>query len=334
LSPWSAPREAAATYKDETVLAFSKAMKVFSGSASETLTRGICAHLNVEMGKAAVDTFSDGEIHVQLGENVRGCDVFIVNSTSPPVNDHLVELLILIDAARRASAERVTAVLPYFGYARQDRKDKPRVPISAKLVANLLTAAGANRVLTVDLHCGQIQGFFDIPVDHLRGDVEFWRHMVSQKPDNLVVVSPDTGSVLRAREFANRLDAPLAIVDKRRPKENVAEVMNIIGSVEGKSALIFDDMIDTAGTLVKAAQALMDAGAVDVMACATHPVLSGSAIPRIDASVLREVLVSDTVPLSEAGVANPKFKVIPFAPLIGEAIRRIHEEESVSSLFV
>ena len=315
-------------------MAFSKAMKIFSGTASDDLTRGICAHLNVDMGQATVATFSDGEIHVQLGENVRGCDVFIVNSTSPPVNDHLVEMLILIDAARRASAERVTAVLPYFGYARQDRKDKPRVPISAKLVANLLTAAGANRILTVDLHCGQIQGFFDIPVDHLRGDVAFWHYMASQKPDNLVVVSPDTGSVLRAREFANRLDAPLAIVDKRRPKENVAEVMNIIGSVEGKRALIFDDMIDTAGTLVKAAQALKDAGAVDVMACATHPVLSGSAIPRITDSVLREVLVSDTVPLSAAGAANPKFKVIPFAPLIGEAIRRIHEEESVSSLFV
>jgi ribose-phosphate pyrophosphokinase len=286
------------------------------------------------MGNAMVNTFSDGEIHVQLGENVRGCDVFIVNGTSPPVNDHLVELLILIDAARRASAERVTAVLPYFGYARQDRKDKPRVPISAKLVANLLTAAGANRILTIDLHCGQIQGFFDIPVDHLRGDVVFGRHMAEQKPDNLVVVSPDTGSVTRAREFANRLDAPLAIVDKRRPKENVAEVMNIIGSVEGKRALIFDDMIDTAGTLVKAAQALKDYGATDVMACATHPVLSGGAIQRIEESVLREVIVSDTVPLTPEGLASKKFKVVSFAPLVGEAIHRIHEEESVSSLFV
>ena len=315
-------------------MAYSKAMKIFGGRASLALTRGICAHLNVEMGYALVDTFSDGEVHVQLGENVRGCDVFIVNSTSPPVNDHLVELLILIDAARRASAERVTAVLPYFGYARQDRKDKPRVPISAKLVANLLTAAGANRVLTVDLHCGQIQGFFDIPVDHLRGDVVFGRDMIENNVDGLVIVSPDTGSVLRAREFANRLDAPLAIVDKRRPKENITEVMNIIGSVEGKRTLIFDDMIDTAGTLVKAAQALKDHGAVDVMACATHPVLSGTAIARINDSVLREVLISDTVPLSREGEVSPKLRVLSLAPLIGEAIIRIHEEESVSCLFV
>ena len=326
--------EAPITIEDVAVVAFSKAMKIFGGTASDALTRGICAHLSVDMGNATVDTFSDGEIHVQLGENVRGCDVFIVNSTSPPVNDHLVELLILIDAARRASAERVTAVLPYFGYARQDRKDKPRVPISAKLVANLLTAAGANRILTVDLHCGQIQGFFDIPVDHLRGDVMFGHHMAGQEANGLVVVSPDTGSVTRAREFANRLDAPLAIVDKRRPKENMAEVMNIIGSVEGKRALIFDDMIDTAGTLVKAAQALKECGAVDVMACATHPVLSGNAIARINDSALREVLVSDTVPLTNEGKASPKFKVISFAPLVGEAIRRIHEEESVSCLFV
>jgi len=315
-------------------MAFSKEMKLFSGTASQTLTRGVCAHLNVAYGNSTVETFSDGEIHVQIGENVRGCDVFIVNSTSPPVNDHLLELLILIDAAKRASAERVTAVLPYFGYARQDRKDKPRVPISAKLVANLLVAAGVNRVLTVDLHCGQIQGFFDIPVDHLRGDVVFGRHMCDHKIDNLVVVSPDTGSVLRAREFATRLGAPLAIVDKRRPAENVAEVMNIIGNVKGKRALIFDDMIDTAGTLVKAAEALKDQGAVDVMACATHPVLSGPAVDRIQDSALDQVLVSDTIPLTDAARACPKFRVLSFAPFIGEAIRRIHQEESVSSLFV
>ena len=315
-------------------MAYSKDIKIFCGTASSALARGICAHLNLELGKASVGRFSDGEIRVQLGENVRGYDVFIVNSSSPPVNDHLMEMLILIDAARRASAERVTAVMPYFGYARQDRKDKPRVPISAKLVANLMVASGANRLLTIDLHCGQIQGFFDIPVDHLRGDAVFGTYMAGRKIENLVVVSPDTGSVMRAREFANRLDAPLAIVDKRRPKENVAEVMNIIGAVEGKHALIFDDMIDTAGTLVKAAKAIKDAGAIDVMACATHPVLSGEAIARLRESALHEVVVGDTVPLTEAGAAEPKLKVLSFASYIGEAVHRIHEEESVSSLFV
>lgn len=315
-------------------MAYSRDMKIFCGSASAALTRGICAHLNVDPGEATVGRFSDGEVHVQLGENVRGCDVFIVNSTAPPVNDNLVEILILIDAAKRASAARVTAVLPYFGYARQDRKDKPRVPISAKLVANLIVAAGADRVLTVDLHCGQIQGFFDIPVDHLRGDLIFARHLLERKADNLVVVSPDTGSVMRARQFADRLDAPLAIVDKRRPKANVSEVMNIIGKVEGRRALIFDDMIDTAGTLVKAAQAIKDQGALEVRACATHPVLSGEAIRRIEDSVLQEVLVSDTVPLSEPIASSPKLCVLSLASLVGDAIRMIHEEESVSRLFV
>lgn len=315
-------------------MAYAKDLKIFCGTASQSLAEGICSYLNIAMGKATVGKFSDGEIHVQLHENVRGYDVFLVNSTSPPVNEHLMELLVLIDAAKRASADRVTAVLPYFGYARQDRKDKPRVPISAKLVANLLVAAGANRVLTVDLHCDQIQGFFDIPVDHLRGDVVLGRHMAERRLNNLVVVSPDPGSVYRARLFAKRLNAPLAFVDKRRPKENVAEIMNIIGSVEGKRALIFDDMIDTAGTLVKAAQALKDAGAIDVMACATHPVLSGGAIRRIDASVLWEVCVGDSIPLTDEGKASPKLKTLSFAPLIGDAIRRIHEEESVSSLFV
>ena len=314
-------------------MAYSKETKIFSGTASAALTQGICEHLEVAPGQLFVGTFSDGEVHVQLGENVRGYDVFIVNSTSPPVNHNLMELLILIDAAKRASAERVTAVLPYFGYARQDRKDKPRVPISAKLVANLLVASGADRVLTVDLHCGQIQGFFDIPLDHLRGDVVFGSYLLKQQAKDLVVVSPDTGSVARAREFANRLNASLAIVDKRRPKENEAEVMNIIGSVEGKHALIFDDMIDTAGTLVKAAQAVAEHGALDVMACATHPVLSGKAIDLINASVLGQVLVSDSVPLDGKAAACPKLNVLSFAPLIGEAIRRIHDEESVSSLF-
>ncbi len=308
-------------------------MKIFSGSASAELTEGICRHLGCARGKATVEAFSDGEVHVQLQENVRGCDVFLVNSSSRPVNDNLMELLILIDAARRASASRITAVLPYFGYARQDRKDKPRVPISAKLVANLIVAAGADRVLTMDLHCGQIQGFFDIPVDHLRGDVVFGDYFAGRTLDNMVVVSPDTGSVGRARGFANRLEAPLAIVDKRRPKANESEVMNIIGEVEGKRALIFDDMIDTGGTLVKAAQAIKDAGAVDVIACATHPVLSGAAVRLIEASALTEVIVGDTLRLEDGSASCSKVKVLSFAPLIGEAIRRIHEEESVSSLF-
>ncbi len=331
---WLAGVSAVSDGRGNAIVAFGKEIKIFCGTASATLAQGICAHLGTTLGNSTVGTFSDGEIHVQIGENVRGCDVFIVNSTSPPVNDHLMEMLILIDAAKRASAQRVTAVLPYFGYARQDRKDKPRVPISAKLCANLIVAAGADRVLTVDLHCGQIQGFFDIPVDHLRGDVVFGRYMLDQRMTNLVVVSPDTGSVMRAREFANRLEAPLAIVDKRRPKENVAEVMNIIGSVDGKNALIFDDMIDTAGTLVKAAQALKDQGAIAVRACATHPVVSGAAIQRIQDSALDEVLISDTIPLTAAGEASPKLKAVSFAPLIADAIQRIHEEESVSCLFV
>jgi ribose-phosphate pyrophosphokinase len=244
-----------------------------------------------------------------------------------------MELLILIDAARRASASRVTAVLPYFGYARQDRKDKPRAPITAKLVANLIVTAGANRVLTVDLHADQIQGFFDVPVDHLSGIVELVKHLQHIKGPDLVIVSPDMGSVRRARETANRMDAPLAIVDKRRPRENEAEVMNLIGDVKGKRAIIFDDMIDTAGTLVNAAQAVIDHGAVSVAACATHAVLSGNAVQRIEDSVLNEVIVSDTIPLRDDARNSPKIKVITFAPLIGEAIKRIHEEKSVSLLF-
>lgn len=309
-------------------------MKIFHGRASKALTESICASLEIQPGKALVDEFSDGEINCQIGENVRGRDVFLVNSTSPPVNRHIMELLIMIDAAKRASAERVTAVLPYFGYARQDRKDKARVPITAKLVANLLTAAGCHRILTVDLHCGQIQGFFDIPVDHLNADVVFVNHLLeSPVREDSVVVSPDMGSVKRAREFANRLGIPLAIVDKRRPKENVAEVMHLIGDVEGKHAIIFDDMIDTAGTLVKAARSIKEHGAITVRACATHPVLSGPAIDNIQSSELEEVLVCDAIPLSERGKRASKIKVLTLAPLIAEAIRRIHKDESVSSLF-
>ncbi|MFO7774159.1 MAG: ribose-phosphate pyrophosphokinase [Candidatus Hydrogenedentota bacterium] len=311
-------------------------MKIFSGRASVALAKGICTHLGIPLGEAYVGAFSDGETRVQIGENIRGRDVFIVNSTSPPVNDHLFELLTLIDAARRASADRVTAVLPYFGYARQDRKDKPRVSITAKLVSNLLVAAGANRVLTLDLHCGQIQGFFDIPVDHLNSEKTFVDHLLKRegkRPENMVIVSPDTGSVKRAREVANRLEAPLAIVDKRRPKENESEVMNVIGDVRGRHAMIFDDLIDTGGTLVRAANALKEEGAVDVMACATHAVLSGDAVERINNSALSEVLFGDSIPLSPDAAASQKIRALPFAPLIGEAIRRIHEEESISILF-
>lgn len=312
---------------------YSDEMKIFSGSASVDLTERACAHLYEVMGQATVGQFSDGEVKIHIHENIRGKDVFIVNSTAPPINRSIMELLILIDAAKRASAARVTAVIPYFGYARQDRKDRPRAPITAKLVSNMVTTAGADRVLTLDLHVEQIQGFFDIPVDHLSGDVEFVRHLKENKAENLVVVSPDTGSVRRARAVANRLDARLAIVDKRRPKENVSEVMNIIGEVDGMNAILFDDMIDTAGTLVKAAEAIKNAGAMSVRACATHAVFSGEAIKRIQDSVLEEVIVSDSIPLREDGLACEKIKVLSFAPLIGEAIKRIHEEKSVSILF-
>ncbi|MBI2434080.1 MAG: ribose-phosphate pyrophosphokinase [Candidatus Hydrogenedentes bacterium] len=316
-------------------MAYTSELKIFSGGASEALTQGVCKHLDVEKARCTVSKFSDGEINIQIGENVRGRDVFLVNSTSPPVNRHLMELLIMIDAAKRASAERITAVLPYFGYARQDRKDKARVPITAKLVANLITAAGANRVLTVDLHCGQIQGFFDIPVDHLTAEVVFSRFVeeTDHLHEDFMVISPDTGSVARAREFANRLGAPLAIVDKRRPKENVAEVMNIIGDVSGKNCLVFDDMIDTAGTLVKAAKALKEHGAKSVRACATHPIFSGPAVSIIEQSDLEQLIVCDSIPLSDEMAATSKVTVLSLAPLIGEAIRRIHKDESVSSLF-
>lgn len=315
-------------------MAYTTGMKVFSGSASAELTRGICSHLGVEPGKLVLGAFSDGEIKVQILEHIRGRDVYLVCSTSPPVNNHLMELLVLIDAAKRASSERVTAVLPYFGYARQDRKDKSRVPITAKLVANLLTAAGADRILTVDLHCGQIQGFFDIPVDHLVADMVFVDEFRQQENlDQFMVVSPDMGSVARARDFADRLGVPLAIVDKRRPRENVSEVMNLIGSVEGKHCIILDDMIDTAGTLVKAAAAVKDHGALSVRACATHPVFSGPALDNLEQSVLEEILVCDSIPLTGRAATSKKIRVLTLAPLIGEAMRRIHKDESVSGLF-
>lgn len=315
-------------------MAYSEEYRVFAGSSSQELTKGICEFLGQPMGEVTVENFKDGEIRVQIGENIRGRDVFIVTSTSPPVNDHLMELLIMIDAAKRASAARITAVLPYFGYARQDRKDRPRVAITAKLVSNLIVAAGANRVLTADLHCDQIQGFFDVPVDHLSGDLIFTEYLQNQHDESFVVVSPDMGSVRRARAIATKLKVPLAIVDKRRPRANESEVMHIIGDVIGKKTLIFDDMIDTAGTLVQAAEAIHKGGAREVIACATHAVFSGNAVQRIDESVLTEVLVTDTIPLREDAKNCSKIKILSFALVFGEAIRRIHEERSLNSLFI
>jgi len=307
-------------------------MKIFAGSASEELGREICEYLDTSLGDISIRHFSDGEIGIQIQENVRGCDVFMINSTSQPGNDHLVELLIMIDAAKRASARRVTAVLPYYGYGRQDRKDKPRVAITAKLVANLLDAAGADRVLTIDLHTGQIQGFFDIPVDNLYAMALMVEHFRCTQFDNLVVVSPDLGSVKRSRACARALSAPLAIIDKRRPRPNEAEVLNIVGDVDGCTAIIIDDMIDTAGTLVGAADALVANGAKSVIAAATHAVLSGPALASIRESPIREVLVTNTIrPRPE--MEESRIKVLSIAGLLADAISRIHKGESVSVLF-
>ncbi|MDD2400888.1 MAG: ribose-phosphate pyrophosphokinase [Clostridia bacterium] len=309
-----------------------KSLKILSGNANIPLAEEIAEYLGVEVSNASVKTFSDGEIRVAIGESVRGADAFVIQPTCSPVNDNLMELLIMIDALRRASVRRITAVLPYYGYARQDRKAKARDPITAKLVANLITAAGAMRVLSIDLHATQIQGFFDIPVDHLLGVPILAEYFLNKQIDNYVVVSPDLGGVTRARTLAERLHAPLAIIDKRRPEPNVAEVMNIIGSVKGKSVVMVDDMIDTAGTITLGAQALMDNGATEVRACCTHPVLSGLAIERLNKSVIKEVVVTNTVSLSEEKLID-KIKVLSTAPLIGEAILRIHEDLSVSKLF-
>ena len=306
-------------------------MKVFSGNANIQLAQEVCDVLGIPMGKAKVTRFSDGEVNVQILESVRGSDVFLIQPTCPPVDENLMELLVMLDALRRASAGRVTAVIPYYGYARQDRKVQPRVPITAKLVADLLTAAGADRVLTVDLHAGQIQGFFNIPVDNLLAMPIFLQYMEDKGVDNLVVVSPDAGGVERARAFAKKLHLPLAIIDKRRVADNVAEVMHVIGDVEGKRAFILDDMIDTGGTLVKSVEALMEQGAVECIAAATHPVFSGPARDRIESSALQEVVVTNTIPLK---VGFTKVKVLSVAPLMAEAIKRIHLGESVSSLFV
>ncbi len=311
-------------------------MTVFAGNANPALAHAITRHLRVPLGRAQVSRFSDGEINAELMENIRGRDVFIVQPTSSPANDNLMELLVLSDACRRASAARVTAVVPYFGYARQDRRPRAtRVAITAKLVANMIVGAGVDRVLTVDLHSDQIQGFFDIPVDNVYASPVLLGEAWKQKYPNMIVVSPDVGGVVRARALAKRLDdADLAIIDKRRPRANESKVMNVIGDVEGKTCVMIDDMVDTAGTLCMAAQALKEYGAVKVVAYITHPVLSGSAIERIGESVLDELIVTDTIPLTPAGRACAKVRQLSVAGLLAETMRRISDEESVSSLYI
>jgi ribose-phosphate pyrophosphokinase len=305
---------------------------VFTGNASPELAREICDYLEIELGKAMVARFSEGEIRVKIEQDARGKDVFVVQPTCPPTNDNLMELLIIIDALKRASAKRITAVIPHYGYARQDRKDQPRVPITAKLVANLITVAGADRVLTIDLHAGQIQGFFDIPLDNLYAVNVFVDYFSKLGIRNLVVVSPDVGGIKMARAYAKRLNAPLAIVDKRRIDDKAAEVMHILGEVKGKHAVIVDDIVATAGSLVEAAAALKKAGAKDIYATITHPILSGPAIDRIKKSVIKELIVTNTIPLDkEKRLKN--IRVLSIGPLLAEAIKRIHNEESVSCLF-
>ena len=310
-----------------------KEIKLFSGNANPALAREICGHLGISLGEATVSSFSDGEIRVRIEENVRGADVFVAQSCCTPVNTSIIELLIMIDALKRSSAYRITAVIPYFGYARQDRKEQPRVPISAKLMADLITTAGADRVLTMDLHAGQIQGFFNIPVDHLYATPVLLDYINKRGAADLVVVSPDAGGVERARAFAKRLQAQLAIIDKRREGPSKTQVMNIIGDVDGRNVLLLDDMIDTAGTIVQGAQACAEKGARMVWAGCTHPVLSGPALERLQESCLTEVVVTNTIPLNGKEQRCPKLRVLSVAPLLGEAITRIHSEESVSSLF-
>jgi len=309
-------------------------LKIFSGSAHPNLTKEIADFLGVPIGQARLRRFPDSEVSFQIDENIRGADVFIVQPTSMPVDPHLMELLVMIDAFRRSSAARITAVIPYYGYARQDRKDKPRVPISAKLVANLLSAAGTNRVLTMDLHKAQIQGFFDIPVDHLFAAPVIIEYLARLHYPKLTIVSPDAGGAERARAYAKRLDAELAVVDKRRTEDGSAEVMNVIGDVEGRTCILQDDIIDTAGTIQKAASALAAAGAARVLACAVHGVLSGPAIERIESAPVDQLIVTNTVPLRAEAQPCKKIVVLSVARLLGQAIRSIHEETSVSSLFV
>jgi ribose-phosphate pyrophosphokinase len=309
-------------------------IKVFTGNSNQPLAQEICGHLSVDLGRAEVRTFSDGEIQVEITDNVRGRDVYLIQSTCAPTNNHLMEMLVMVDALKRASAARINAVVPYFGYARQDRKVAPRAPITGKLVADLISVAGVDRLLTVDLHAGQIQGFFDIPVDHLYAAPVMLDEIRSKNLENLIVVSPDAGGTERARAFAKRLDAGLAIIDKRRSGPNVSEVMHIIGDVKGKNCVIVDDMIDTAGTLCTAASALSAAGAVSVSAFATHGVLSGPALERITNSDLQEVVVTNTIPVQPRFEDCKQLRTLSVSKLLAEAIRRIHNDESVSSLFV
>ena len=307
-------------------------MLIFAGNSNKALTEEICSHLNMPLGNALVGKFSEGEIKVKINDDVRGRDVFIIQSICPPVNDNLMELLILIDAIKRASAQRITAVVPYYGYARQDRKDQPRVPITAKLVANLLTAAGTNRVLTIDLHAGQIQGFFDIPLDHLFAVGIFGEYFDKDKVKNLVVVSPDVGGVKMARAYAKRLGADLAVVDKRRVNDEETEVMFIMGEVKGKNALIVDDIIATASSLIEAVAALKKDGAKDVYAAITHPIFSGPAIDRIKKSEIKKIMVTDTIPIPKEKMID-KIEILSTGQLLAEAVQRIHKEESISVLF-
>ena len=320
------------------MIAYGENIQVFCGNSNPEFAKTICKELGIEMGKADVKHFADGEASVSLEETVRGADVFLIQSTCKPGNDHLMELLVMIDACRRASAGRITAVIPYFGYARQDRKAKSRDPISAKLVANMLTAAGANRILTMDLHAAQIQGFFDIPLDHLLGNVTFVDYFMKKFPeeefnhDDFVVVSPDVGSVGRARAFASKVHMGLAIVDKRRPRANVCEVMNIIGDVKGKTCILYDDMVDTAGSLCNAAHALMENGAKEVYACATHGVLSGPAYERLEASPIKEMVFLNTIPEMN-NTPSRKCKFLDVAPVFARAIEHIHGATSIADLF-
>lgn len=311
---------------------FNQKLKIFSGNANLHLAEEIAEYLGVSVGEAVVSRFSDGEIHVKINESVRGADAFVIQPTCEPVNDHIMELLITIDALKRASARRITAVIPYYGYARQDRKARARDPITAKLLANLITASGANRVITMDLHAGQIQGFFDIPVDHLPGVPILAEYFLSKNLDDILVVSPDLGGVARSRDMADRIGASIAIIDKRRPEPNVAEIMNIIGDVKDKTIVMIDDIIDTAGTITQGAKALLERGAKEIYTCCTHGVLSGPALTRLEASPIKEVVVTNTIPLAEHKKSD-KIKVLSVAPLLGEAIIRIHEDLSVSKLF-
>ncbi|MBI5099599.1 MAG: ribose-phosphate pyrophosphokinase [Nitrospirae bacterium] len=309
-------------------------IKLFTGNSNKTLAKEIADVLKIPVGEATVSTFSDGEIMVQITENVRGSDVFVVQSTCMPVNNNIMELLLMIDALKRASAGRITAVIPYYGYARQDRKAQPRVPISARMVADLITAIGVHRVLTIDLHAGQIQGFFDIPVDHLYSSPVLAEYVKKEYLNDIVIVSPDAGGVERARAFAKRLNASLAIIDKRREKANVSQVMHVIGDVKDKNAILFDDMIDTAGTITQAVAAIKSNGAKRVVAACTHAVLSGPALDRINKSDLEEVIVTNTIPMNDKTEKCKKLTVLSVAPLLAEAIKRIHEESSISSLFI